>query len=715
MKKLHLILVFGLIGGFFPALSGGVTIQSVGSEPIAPITIQQSASDPLFPQQSNLQQVRIQQAWDITTGVGTVIAVIDTGVALNHDDLVGKFWVNPHEIPNNHIDDDANGYVDDVNGYNFYQNNNDVSDQNGHGTSIASIIAANTNNGKGIAGINWSAKLMILKALNSLGGGEYNNVANAIRYAADNGAKVINMSFGTYIDSLDLEQAVNYAINKGVIIVAAGGNNSKNQLLYPSTYSNVIAVGAVDGAGYRASFSNYGTNLDVMAPGVNIPSANYVSHDAYTNNSGTSFATAHVTGLVSLMLARNPDLTPAQAESILKSTAVPRGSATEYGSGIIDMPSALLSIQQASVITGTVTASRATLPADQSTYSQITVTVKDGARVVPNHSVRMRIEGGEILLGGTPTTGEVDLGPTNQQGVVTALVGSRWSGSRQLTFSDATALRDIGNLTLVFTPMGGVQRYSAGFVRQSPYPTLNINGETTLWVELRNTGNMPWFGAGSNSQTPFRFGTFRPMDRKSAFYHSTWISPNRAATLEQTQVNPGEVGRFSFLINASQPGVYKEYFNAVVEYKTWLPDLGIYWQITVNAGGVDQNPSHYQSELVEQTPDLTLDPNQVAFVSVTLRNTGAATWNAQRNGSYGTIRLGTANPTDRSSRFVMDSWTSPNRPISTGFEVAPGGTVTLGFNLRAPSVSGNYSEPFRLVSEYITWFGPIITWNIKVN
>ncbi|MFA5270158.1 MAG: S8 family serine peptidase [Patescibacteria group bacterium] len=713
MSKFYFPLIFSLIVTLLPSLHGGVTIQSLDNSPIDQVTIQQLATDPLFSQQANLQQIRIQQAWDITTGVGTVIAVIDTGVALNHDDLVGKFWVNPKEIPNNHIDDDNNGYVDDINGYNFYQNNNDVSDQNGHGTSIAGIIAAQVNNGKGIAGINWNAKLMVLKALNSLGGGEYNNVANAIRYAADNGAKVINMSFGTYVDSLDLEQAVNYAINKGVIIVAAGGNNSKGQLLYPSIYSNVIAVGAVDGSGYRASFSNYGSNLDVMAPGVNIPSANYITHDSYTNNSGTSFATAHVTGLVSLMLARNVDLTPAQSESILKNTATPRGSATEYGSGIIDMPSALLSIQQASVITGSITASRTTLPADQSTYSQVTVTVKDGSVLVPNHLVKMRIEGGEILLGGTATTGEISLGLTNQQGVVTALIGSRWSGSRKLVFSDATALRDIGSLNLTFNPTGA-QRYSAAWVRQSPYPTLNVNGETTVWVELRNTGNMSWFGSGSNSPTPFRFGTFRPMDRTSVFYHSTWVSSNRAALLEQTQVNPGEIGRFSFLIKAAQPGVYKEYFNAVVEYKKWLPDLGIYWEITVNSGGIDQNPSHYQAELAGSVTNLTLSPGQITFVNLTFKNTGTATWNAQRNGGYGTVRLGTTNPLDRASPFSMDSWTSPNRAISTGFEIPTGGTMTLGFNLKAPLTSGNYTEVFRLVAENITWFGPTVTWNINV-
>jgi subtilisin family serine protease len=714
MKKFHLILAFSLIAGLLPPIDGGVTIQAVESAPIDQVVVQQSATDPLFPQQTNLIQVRAPQAWDITTGTDTVIAVIDTGVALNHDDLVGKFWVNPREIPDNHIDDDGNGYVDDVNGYNFYQNNNDVSDQNGHGTAIAGILAAQTNNGKGIAGINWNAKLMILKALNSLGGGEYNNVATAIRYAANNGARVINMSFGTYIDSLDLEQAVDYAINKGVTIAAAAGNNSKNQLLYPAAYPAVIGVGAIDGAGYRASFSNYGPNLDVMAPGVNIPSANYIAHDAYTNNSGTSFATAHVTGLVSLMLARNPVLTPAQAEATVKATAAPRGTSTEYGSGIIDMLAALSSIQQVSTVSGTVTASRTTLTADSSTYSQITVSLREGGAAVPNHSVHMRIDGGEVLVGGSPSTGEVDLGPTNSQGTVTALVGSRWSGSRQLIFSDATLLRDIGSVNLIFTPMGQ-PKYAVAWVRQSPYPAMNINSETTLWVELRNTGNMPWLGAGSNSANPFRLGTFRPADRASGFYHSTWISSNRAAILEQTQVNPGEIGRFSFLIKATKPGTYKEYFNPVVEYKKWLPDLGIYWEITINAGGVDQTPGHYQAELTDVSAGPALAPGQIAFVSVTLRNSGTATWNANPNGGYGTVKLGTVGPLDRVSQFATDSWISPNRAIGTGFVVNPGGTMTLGFNIKAPSAPGNYSESFRLVAEYITWFGPPITWNITVH
>lgn len=714
MKRFCWVLIFSFVGEVFPPFSGGVLIQSLAGSPLTGITVQQLATDPLFSQQTSLSQVRAPQAWDITTGADTVIAVIDTGVALNHDDLVGRFWVNSREVPDNHVDDDNNGYIDDVNGYNFYQNNNDISDQNGHGTAIAGIIAAQANNGKGIAGINWNAKLMVLKALNSLGGGEYGNVASAIRYAANNGARVINMSFGTYVDSLDLEQAVDYAINKGVTISAAAGNNSKNQLLYPAAYANVIAVGAVDSSGYRTSFSNYGTNLDVMAPGMNIPSANYVSHDAYISNSGTSFAAAHVTGLVSLMLARNANLTPAQVEAIIKSTATPRGNSTEYGSGVIDMPAALLSIQQISAVSGTVTASRTTLPADTSVYSQITVTLREGGLPLPNHSVKMRIDGGEILLNGSPMTGEADLGPTNAQGIVNTLVGSRWSGSRQLVFSDATVLRDVGNVSLLFTPMGPV-RYAATWVRQSPYPTLSINAETTLWVELRNTGNMPWLGSGSTSANPFRLGTFRPMDRNSSFYHSTWLSGNRVAVLEQTQVNPGEVGRFSFLIKATQPGVHKEYFNAVVEYKKWLPDLGIYWTITVSAGGIDTNPFHYQAEMVDRSADINLTAGQIAFVSVTLRNSGIATWNNGQSGGYGTVKLGTVSPTDRASKFVTDSWVSPNRAISTGFTVSPNGTMTLGFNFKAPSVPGNYTESFRLVAEYISWFGPIVNWNITVH
>ncbi len=679
-----------------------------------PIVIQKTVNDPLFSSQTNLNQINIPQAWDVTTGKDITIALIDTGIAKQHEDLVGKLWVNVKEIPNNHRDDDGNGYVDDVNGYNFRQNNNNIADDNGHGTSVASVIAANTNNATGIAGINWRAKIMVLKALNELGGGEYTHVAQAIRYAVDNGAKLINMSFGTYLNNNELEQAVNYAGSKGIAVIAAAGNNGQNRLLYPAAYLDVIAVGAVDSAGARASFSNFGAGLDVMAPGLNIVAANYERSDAYSSNSGTSYAAAHITGLVSLILSLYPSLSPQEIRTIIRESTKSKSNSMEYGEGIIDAALVFNITDIASIpLSAQVTASTNNLLADGIQTAKITITITSNGSPVVGRSIGAQISGGQVKINNsTIFSGPVNLGVTNTLGKLYFTVSSYVAGTKSFKFVDEISSQVIGSYNLVFNHSGPVV-YNAVVINKSPDVNLELGDETILWVELKNTGNMPWLGLG-NDINQFRLGTYFPSDRNSKIYHSSWLSSNRVAILNKDLVNPNEVTRISFTIKANQPGSWQEQFNPVIEYQQWLPNLNIVWNVTVSGGGLDTDPNHYQAQLINRSSDLKLKSGEQSMVSVTFKNVGNASWFNENKTNYGFVKLGTANPTDRASSFVCDSWPSFNRVIGTGFVIAPNEQLTLGFNITAPITPGVYYESFKLVSEHVAWFGPVITWKITV-
>jgi subtilisin len=257
------------------------------------------------------------------TGNGIVVAVIDTGVDYNHNDLKNNIWTNTKEIAGNGIDDDGNGYIDDVQGWNFNGNNNNTLDDNGHGTHVSGIIAGE-NNGYGVTGVAYNAKIMPVKALNSSGSGSYSAIAKGIYYAVDNGANIINLSLGGDASSQTLKSAIEYASSKGVIVVMASGNEGGSVPGYPARYADKsgIAVGAVNKEGNLTDFSNRagGNQLAyVTAPGQSIYST--VPGNEYANYSGTSMASPYVAGVVALMLSANPTLTETQVREIITSTA----------------------------------------------------------------------------------------------------------------------------------------------------------------------------------------------------------------------------------------------------------------------------------------------------------------------------------------------------------------------------------------------------------
>ncbi len=257
------------------------------------------------------------EAWDISTSSPqVVVAVVDTGVDYTHRDLHQNIWVNEAELNGTEgVDDDGNGYIDDIYGYDFINNDNDPMDDNAHGTHCAGIIAAGGDNGLDITGICWNAKIMALKFLNPLGYGSIEDAVAALYYAVENGADVTSNSWGGGGYSETMEEVINYAHSRGVITVAAAGNNGADSPIYPAYYENAIAVAATDSNNQRAYFSNYGDWVDIAAPGVYILSlkangtSNGIPYDDYTIiGSGTSMACPHIAGACVLMLPIYPDI-----------------------------------------------------------------------------------------------------------------------------------------------------------------------------------------------------------------------------------------------------------------------------------------------------------------------------------------------------------------------------------------------------------------------
>ena len=248
------------------------------------------------------------EAWDLATSSSVIVAVIDTGVDYGHPDLAANMWSNPGEIPANGIDDDGNGFIDDVHGWDFANNDSDPMDDEGHGTHCAGTIGAVGNNGIGVAGVCWNVKLMALKFLDASGSGAVTDAIDAIAYATQMGAKVLSNSWGGGGYSQALKDAIAAADGAGALFVAAAGNDYGNDNdangFYPASYdnSNVIAVAATTDGDGLAAFSNIGAvSVDLGAPGQSIYST--VPDGGYGTKSGTSMATPHVAGACALVWA----------------------------------------------------------------------------------------------------------------------------------------------------------------------------------------------------------------------------------------------------------------------------------------------------------------------------------------------------------------------------------------------------------------------------
>lgn len=322
-----------------------------------------TGADPLFSKQWGMVDNGLENALKINAGQKIIVAVIDTGVDYTHEDLLPNMWRNTKETPNNGIDDDGNGYIDDIVGWDFLSNDNkpydlastDIGDlmkgaNPGHGTHCAGNVGARGNNGKGISGMNPNAQIMALRFIGDEGGSTTGAIG-AIRYAVDNGAKVLSNSWGSEgedpaeaADNLALQEAIQYAMDKNVLFIAAAANsgvdNDKDpkKAAFPASYphDNIISVAAIDSANKLADFSNYGaTTVDIGAPGVKIFSTTVGNKYSDTvielfgaNWDGTSMACPHVAGAAALYWSAHPEKTWKEVKTAILSSAKPIPSLT---------------------------------------------------------------------------------------------------------------------------------------------------------------------------------------------------------------------------------------------------------------------------------------------------------------------------------------------------------------------------------------------------
>lgn len=311
-------------------------------------------NDPKYNEQWGLKAVQASDAWKIATGKGVIIGVLDTGLDFLHEDLVNQLWINSGEDFNkngtfepwsstkldektgqygdlNGIDDDGNGYVDDIIGYDFvhqetanfgdyYVPDPIPADENGHGTQVAGIIAAECNNGIGITGLAYESKIAVLRCFDVTGNADVDDIANAVVYAAMNNIKVLNFSFGESVASTIMHDAIKFAYAMGVTMVSSSGNNGWDYQHYPSDYPEVISVGSLNDDMRRDYRSNYGSHITLMAPGNSVLTTNI--DNSYKSVSGTSIAAPHVSAAAALLLSQNGALKPSEVSGILQAGAL---------------------------------------------------------------------------------------------------------------------------------------------------------------------------------------------------------------------------------------------------------------------------------------------------------------------------------------------------------------------------------------------------------
>ncbi len=308
------------------AVEPSYVVQVVNEGSVAAVGV----NDPQTGGQYSLDRMRVRDAWSLSTGGSNVIAVLDTGVQYTHPDLAGRL------LP----------------GRDFVNDDDDATDDNGHGTWVSGIIAANANDGYGIAGISWSDKILPVKIMNQQGTGSTADLMAAIIWSADQGADVINMSVGGFPYSQLMQDAVNYAFSKGAVLVGAAGNNRREESFYPASFANVISVSATQVDDEFSNWSSYGPHVDVSSPGSSVLTTNcytctYGNHDTWGSHvyiSGTSFATPNVAGVLALMRARFPSYSAQQLVDRLFSTVDDLGYGgwdNRYGRGRVNAHRAL--------------------------------------------------------------------------------------------------------------------------------------------------------------------------------------------------------------------------------------------------------------------------------------------------------------------------------------------------------------------------------------
>lgn len=321
------------------------------AEPNHAVNRASSPNDLKFGELWGLRAMKAPQVWEQHVGRGSqIVAVIDGGIDLQHSDLQGNFWTNQNEVPGNGLDDDANGFVDDVHGWDFGDDDNQPNDISGHGTHCAGTVGARGNNSLDVVGVNWHARIMPVKIFSdTMGTATLNDAYDAILYAIANGAKVLSNSWGGHSASALLATAMSVANNNQRLVVAAAGNQASASILYPALYTtqfpNIISVGSTNSEGNLSSFSNFGAGVDIAAPGEEILSTQ--PNNKIGILSGTSMATTHVSGAAILLWNAFPEKSMSEIRSAILdgSDYIPAFEGKVYGARALNLKNAVLTLE----------------------------------------------------------------------------------------------------------------------------------------------------------------------------------------------------------------------------------------------------------------------------------------------------------------------------------------------------------------------------------
>ncbi len=582
------------------------------------------------------------EAWDVTVGSGnTIIAVIDTGVDYRHADLAANMWVNSGEIPGDGIDNDLNGFVDDIHGYDFANNDADPLDDQGHGTHVAGTVAAVGNNGIGVTGINWNAQIMALKFLDSSGSGDTDDAIKAIDYAVANGATISNNSWG-YNGSFSqaLYDAVKAARDADHVFVAAAGNgniigwgqDNDSNPFWPSNFNldNVVAVAAVDHNDSKPLFSNYGaTTVDLAAPGVSILST--VPNNGYGLNSGTSMASPHVAGVIGLVRDLHPDWAYGQViHQVLQSvdpissmegitvTGGRLNAAAAVGVVIEPAPEIQVLLGSENLVAGTSVVDFGTTPPglDQ----ELTFTIKNRG-VLPLHLTEpISVPGGYEVADSFGTT-TVEVGKTT---TFTLRLDGQTLGTYggQVSFAND----DLDENPFSFDVIGTVAIPPAVSIVDNGDATFETQGQWTQWTGQGYQSDIHESLAGSGQDVArWTFQRLLPGTYRVA---ATWTAYTNRATNAPFTVKEGEQVLGTSLVNQqlaplgfSDDGAVWQELDSVVTIAGY--ELSV--ELADNANG-RLNADAIRIERLEAAPDVLVRLGEQEIVSdVTTVSVGSTT------------------------------------------------------------------------------------------
>ena len=649
--------------------------------------------------QWGLRKAHVDQAWDVTRGSSAVtVAVIDTGIDANHPDLAGVALPGTTFVTSPDPQCAPGAAIDD----------------NGHGTHVAGLIAANGNNAQGIAGVAFGVRILPIKALDCTGSGLLSDVASSVTWAADHGARIINISLGSNAAQSTLQDAIRYALAHNVIVVTAAGNcgvvstrcGSINEPQYPGAYPESFAVGATDQNDARASFSNENAYVALAAPGTRIWSTTPTypttlsgangGTTSYATLSGTSQASPFVAGVAALLLSKDPTLTAAQLADRLRSTADDLGVAgpdPDFGAGRVNALKAVSAV--AGIATYGATYDLSGLPARGFTVAPITAPVRltntsnfawpaTGTNPVRLGFHWADLSGKTVVWDGQRSVLPADV-PVGGQVTVNATIPTpAVPGAYQLKldlvregvtwFSGSNVASPA--VTIVITT-----GLAASYAPTASTPSTFVLGANAFPVTVANTGAVTWPAAGT---TPIHLsyhwlgadGSVVVWDGARGLLPAD-IAPGQSAIVSVPVTSPEQLGSYLLRIDLVQEGV------------AWFSGQGVAprdFAIKVTNGF---SATYAVGAL---TP---LQPGGRVALPVTLRNDGLATWTAAGANPLHVA----AHVFDATGQTV--SWDGERSNLPT--DVAPGQSVTTTVVVTAPARPGTYSVKVDLVREGIAW------------